>query len=299
MAKMKFYLNIEGVKLRTLDDLRENFFADSVLAHYQSGKLAQWLDVWNYKDELEQVRAIQATEVRDVLSELLRIFRVETDLEKFEVGVSVEDYLVKKDLKRQKEEEIETQAREEMEAQERELERQWELEHQRELERQREKELEPQRQRARERATEIIREFGGVNAKNKWGNTALMFEVDQRNPDLDVIKALIEAGADINAKTNMSHTALTYAICSSEPNLDVIKALIVLGADVNVNRNTGITPLMRFAARNNPNIDILKALVDAGADVNANDGYGSTAFDYATNDNMKALLRLFGGQSGR
>ena len=26
MAKMKFYLNIEGAKLRTFDDLRENFF---------------------------------------------------------------------------------------------------------------------------------------------------------------------------------------------------------------------------------------------------------------------------------
>ena len=93
MAKMKFYLNIEGAKLRTLDDLRENFFADDVLAHYQSGKLAQWLDVWSYNDELEQVRAIQATDVRGILAELCRIFDVEADLNDFEAGVSVEQHI--------------------------------------------------------------------------------------------------------------------------------------------------------------------------------------------------------------
>ncbi len=96
MAKMKFYLNIEGEKLRTLDDLRENFFADAVLAHYQSGKLAQWLDVWGYKDELGQVRAIQAKDTRGILAELCRIFDVEADLEDFETGVSPEDYLAEK-----------------------------------------------------------------------------------------------------------------------------------------------------------------------------------------------------------
>ena len=58
MAKMKFYLDIEGEKIRTLDELRENFFADSVLARYQSGELARWLEVCGYKYELEQVLAI-------------------------------------------------------------------------------------------------------------------------------------------------------------------------------------------------------------------------------------------------
>ena len=96
MAKMKFYLNVEGEKLRTLDDLRENFFADAVLAHYQSGKLAQWLDVWNYKEELGQVRAIQATDTKGILAELCRIFDVEADLEDFELDVSPDEYLADK-----------------------------------------------------------------------------------------------------------------------------------------------------------------------------------------------------------
>ncbi|MBQ7151748.1 MAG: hypothetical protein IJR94_05775 [Synergistaceae bacterium] len=34
MANMKFYLDIEGAKLRTLDDLRENFCSNDALAHY-------------------------------------------------------------------------------------------------------------------------------------------------------------------------------------------------------------------------------------------------------------------------
>ena len=84
MAKLKFYLNVEGEKLRTLDDLRKNFSAVSVLTHYQSGKLAQWLDVWDYKNELEQVRAIKATDTQDILSELGRIFGVELDMNNIE-----------------------------------------------------------------------------------------------------------------------------------------------------------------------------------------------------------------------
>ena len=123
MAKMKFYLNIDGVKLRTLDDLRENFFADGVLAHYQSGKLAQWLDVWSYKDELEQVQAIQAVDTKGILSELCRIFDVEADLDDFAGGVPLEDYLegkkaelLEEELEREKEAEHQRRLEEEKEA---------------------------------------------------------------------------------------------------------------------------------------------------------------------------------------
>mgnify|MGYP006916068032 CR=1 FL=1 len=96
MAKMKFYLNIEGSKLRTLDDLRESFFADAMLAHYQSGKLTQWLNIWNYKDELEQVQAIHTADTKGILAELCRIFDVEADLDDFEVDVSPDEYLADK-----------------------------------------------------------------------------------------------------------------------------------------------------------------------------------------------------------
>lgn len=123
MAKIKFYLNIEGSKLRTLDDLRESFFADAMLAHYQSGKLAQWLNVWNYKDELEQVQAIHAADTKGILSELCRIFGVEADLDDFTDGVPLEDYLaekkadvLQKELEKEKEAELQRRQEEEKEA---------------------------------------------------------------------------------------------------------------------------------------------------------------------------------------
>ena len=116
MAKMKFYLNIEGEKLRTLDDLRENFFADDVLSNYQSGKLARWLDVWGYNDELQKVQAIQSTNAREILAELGRIFNVEVDAEIFDSDMSVESHLKEKEeaLKRELEKQKAEALREEL-----------------------------------------------------------------------------------------------------------------------------------------------------------------------------------------
>ena len=82
--KLKFYMmfNCGEIRIRTLDDLRENFCVEDVLMHFEDGKLEKWLDVWNYKSELEAVRGLKAsgkTNAREVLSELMRIFGAEMD----------------------------------------------------------------------------------------------------------------------------------------------------------------------------------------------------------------------------
>ena len=93
MAKIKFNLNFCGEQIRTLDDLRENFSIEDVLDVYNNGLLAKWLDVHNHKHELEQVKAIQATDARGILSELIRIFGVTSDPSEIEESLSVLDYL--------------------------------------------------------------------------------------------------------------------------------------------------------------------------------------------------------------
>ena len=305
MAKMKFYLNIEGAKLRTLDDLRENFFADGVLAHYQSGKLAQWLDVWNYKDELEQVQAIQAVDTKGILSELCRIFDVEADLDDFADGVPLEDYLagkkaelLEKELEREKEAEHQRRLEEENEAEflrkaeeekreaerlrkdeeeRQELERRRKAEEERRAvalreemearERERQRELERQREIARRRADERIRDCGGVNSKDSKGRTPLVLAI--YNDDADVVRALLESGADVNARGKDGWTVLMDALNNNNPNLDTIKVLIEAGVDVNAKDKKGDTALMMVKSA-----EVANLLANAGANVNARDKDG-------------------------
>ena len=55
--------------------------------------MAKWLDVRNYKNELEQVKAIQSSDARGILTELIRIFRITSDLSDIEESLSILDYL--------------------------------------------------------------------------------------------------------------------------------------------------------------------------------------------------------------
>ena len=56
MKPIKFNLSMRGVKIATLESLRENFSAE-ILPIFQSGKLAKWL---KSRDLLEQATAIEA-----------------------------------------------------------------------------------------------------------------------------------------------------------------------------------------------------------------------------------------------
>ena len=262
MAKMKFYLNIEGAKLRTLDDLRENFFADGVLAHYQSGKLAQWLDVWNYKDELEQVRAIQAKDTRGILAELCRIFDVEADLEDFETDVSPEDYLAEKK---------EAAAQAEMQ------------------------------ERIKAATSEVNMEFfeswidddkdGSQRKKlNAWISLFPSLMVAITHGDAFVVKTLVQDGADVNTvvkNENYNYSALLLAVKGDSS--EIVKTLIDAGANINAKNGGGWTALM--IAIKKP--EMTKMLIDAGADVNYSiEGWGRTALMMAdTLEVVQALIR--------
>ncbi|MBQ4469108.1 MAG: hypothetical protein II917_03105, partial [Synergistaceae bacterium] len=96
MAKIKFNLNFGGEQIRTLDDLRDNFSIEDVLDVYNNGLLVKWLDVHNHKAELAKVNAIQATDARSILTELIKIFGISDDPSEIEESLSVLDYLEKR-----------------------------------------------------------------------------------------------------------------------------------------------------------------------------------------------------------
>jgi len=79
MAKMiKFDLPIDGVKVATLDDLRDHFTTETI-GHFRSGLLARWMRSRGMTRELAAVEALTAGDDAAVLKELCRIFEVEAD----------------------------------------------------------------------------------------------------------------------------------------------------------------------------------------------------------------------------
>ena len=112
-----------------------------------------------------------------------------------------------------------------------------------------------------------------VNIKNKDNETALysLLHYDETKKRVEIAKELIKAGTDLNLKPHGNHTALHYA--SKNNKEEIAKALIDGGADLNVRDKEGNTPLNVITFQNSR---IAKALIDAGADVNIGNNDGLT-----------------------
>jgi uncharacterized protein len=98
----------------------------------------------------------------------------------------------------------------------------------------------------------------------RWPNDETSLMIAARRGDLDIVKALLNAGADINTKNRFGDTALTKAVYKGHT--DVVQVLLDAGASTEVAWNRGETPLFEAAQRGYDGI--VKALIDKGANAN-------------------------------
>ena len=94
-------------------------------------------------------------------------------------------------------------------------------------------------------------------------NATLVVECGSLRPNLDLIRLLIDGGANINAKYRFC-TALINA--SRRGHQKVVRLLLDEGAAINPKRYNGLTALIE-ATRNN-HLEVVKLLLDYGADLN-------------------------------
>ena len=100
---------------------------------------------------------------------------------------------------------------------------------------------------------------------NKHDSTVLHYAVMAKNSE--IIKFLIEKGADINAPDKGGQTSLMYAVQNNF--IDIANLLIEKDANIDAQDNNGQTVLM-FAIANN-HLDSTRLLIKKGANVNAQD----------------------------
>lgn len=125
-----------------------------------------------------------------------------------------------------------------------------------------------------------------LEEKDIVGKTALILAAYYES--CEVLKLLIDAGADLNAVDYNGLSALDYAVMRSNHNS--IRILIANGANINYSDKTGKTPLIIAAIYDNaPDAE---KLINAGADIRIKDSNQKSAFLIAAEKNAARFLKL-------
>lgn len=78
MVRLPLLINKQRIK--TLEELRNNFNLTELIERYKGGQLRAWLNCWDFSSELEQVEALSSDlPEQELLETLCHIFRVEGD----------------------------------------------------------------------------------------------------------------------------------------------------------------------------------------------------------------------------
>ena len=114
--------------------------------------------------------------------------------------------------------------------------------------------------------------------------------------NLDVVKLLLDSGADINAVSKNKLVATPLQGAAVMQRVDLARLLLDRGAKVNSRGEGGASPLHEAAG--NGQIELAKLLLEHGADVNAKDDEGKTPLTIAMEYKQPEVADLLRKQGG-
>jgi len=130
----------------------------------------------------------------------------------------------------------------------------------------------------------LVEQGANIKAKYMWNNTPLHYACDFGYTPLsfqylDVVKYLVEQGADVNAADDDNYDSTPLHYACRSKNPDMVKYLVEQGANVNAKAWGNSTPFHDACMKGN--LEIVKYLVEQGADVEAKAGTKTTPLCYA------------------
>jgi len=137
-----------------------------------------------------------------------------------------------------------------------------------------------------------------IDAKDYEGRTALLATIGTGAESVEKIRLLLAMRPDVNAVDNHNRTALILTANYSSP--EILKMLIDAGADINKRDDQGQTALIAslgggFIGDPDRTIAQVKMLLAAGANVNIQDNAGQTALSLAQKSGHEKLIKLLEG----
>lgn len=173
----------------------------------------------------------------------------------------------------------------------------------------------------------VVIDYKGLPPDTQWqlasagvqeGDYFYPLHISARMWSVEVVKALLDAGADANLTSNSGLLPLTYAILGPEAAMDfvrhavsdsahvqqaiakvdartqadqmeIVRLLLARTSNVDQADKDGVTSLMCAAASGNS--ELVKLLLEAGAKTDLKDCEGGTALDYASTQECIDLLK--------
>lgn len=127
-----------------------------------------------------------------------------------------------------------------------------------------------------------------VNYTDRSGNSALIIATNFNCPEI-VEKLLATKNVNVNHENTYGQTALTTAI-KPNSNIDIIRALLEAGADVNypTHHQSALAKALSFKNKT----EVISALLGAGANLDKINAAGESAFMIAARNSTFEVIRL-------
>ncbi|RXG55009.1 putative ankyrin repeat protein [Armadillidium vulgare] len=133
----------------------------------------------------------------------------------------------------------------------------------------------------------LVEKGADFNSIDNTRRTSVHYAAKQSNSS--IVEFFVERGADFMARDDDLETPLHYA--AEGGNLDVVRFLVEKGADINSTAKGGIVPL-HYAAEGG-NLNVVEFLLEEGADFCSMDNCDRTSVHYAAKQSNSSIIEFF------